>query len=192
MISCNSINSRTAHVKVPISTLLKFVINPLIKYKIERILSYCLIKLNPISMKAIKFLAFLAFTLTISFNVFSQDKTGQVYLIRSTGYTGSAINYRLYIDGQLVCKLKNKSFSIHDITAGEHTVSVASGGISNGKKSTPLKVTVAEGKTNYISIVSTQSGYVNKLTCQEITKNSADPLLAKTTQNNNCLPASEK
>ncbi|MET4139603.1 hypothetical protein [Pedobacter sp. UYP1] len=138
-------------------------------------------------MKTIKFFAFLALTLTVSFNVFSQDKPGQVYLIRSTGYTGSAVNYRIYIDDKLVCKLKNKSFSIHDIGNGEHTVSVVSGGISNGKKSAPLKITVAEGKVNYISVVSTQSGYANKITCQEITQNSADPLLAKATQNKSCL-----
>lgn len=139
-------------------------------------------------MKTIKIFALLAFMLTISFNVFSQSKTGKVYLIRSTGYTGSAVNYKLYIDDQLVCKLKNKSFSIQDISTGEHTVSVVSGGISNGKHSVPLKITVVEGKVNYISIVSTQSGYVNKITCQEITQNSAEPLLTKATQNKDCLP----
>jgi len=139
-------------------------------------------------MKTIKIFAFLAFMFTVPFSAFSQDKTGQVYLMRATGYTGAAINYRLYIDNQLVCKLKNKSFSIQDISAGEHTVSVASGGISNGKQSVPLKITVVEGKVNYISVVSTQSGYLNKITCQEITKNSADPLLTKATQNKNCLP----
>jgi hypothetical protein len=140
-------------------------------------------------MKMIKFFAFLALMFTASLNAFSQAKTGQVYLIRSTGYTGSAINYRLYIDDQLACKLKNKSFSIHDIGVGQHTVSVVSGGISNGKKSEPLTITVVEGKANYVSVVSTQSGYVNKIACQEITQNSADPLLAKATQNKNCLPA---
>lgn len=139
-------------------------------------------------MKSIKFFSFVALMLALSFSAFSQDKTGQVYMIRATGYTGSAVNYRLYIDDQLVCKLKNKSFSVHDISAGEHTISVSSGGISNGKKSTPLKFTVEQGKVNYISIVSTQAGYVNKITCQEITKNSADPVLAKATENKNCLP----
>lgn len=139
-------------------------------------------------MKSIKSLILFAFFFSLSFNAFSQDKTGQVYLIRVTGYTGSAVNYRLYIDDQLVCKLKNKSYSIHDISVGDHTVTVVSGGISNGKKSEPLKITVAEGKTNYISVVSTQAGYVNKITCQEITRNSADPMLTKATENKNCLP----
>jgi hypothetical protein len=138
-------------------------------------------------MKAIKSLLLFAFLFTASFGAFSQTKTGQVYLIRYTGYTGSAINYSFYIDDQLVCKQKNKSYSIHDMSVGEHTVSVVSGGISNGKKSTPLKFTVIEGKVNYISVVSTQSGYVNKITCQEITQNSAEPLLAKSTEKKDCL-----
>ncbi|MES2486829.1 MAG: DUF2846 domain-containing protein [Bacteroidota bacterium] len=138
-------------------------------------------------MKAIKTLSLLAFFVTASFGAFSQSKTGQVYLIRSTGYTGSAVNYSFYVDGELICKMKNKLFSIHDLPVGDHTVSVVSGGISNGKKSTPLKITVAEGKVNYVSVVSTQAGYVNKITCQEITQNSADPIMAKIKQKTDCL-----
>jgi hypothetical protein len=137
-------------------------------------------------MKTIKLLAVFAILLTTSFNVFSQTKTGQVYLIRLTGYAGSAVNYRFYIDDQLICKLKNKSFSIHDLPVGDHTVSVVSGGLSNGKKSTPLKITVAEGKVNYVSVVSTEAGYVNKINVQEITQNSAEPILAKTKQKTDC------
>ena len=140
-------------------------------------------------MKTIKILAFFALMLTLSFNGFSQTKTGQVYLIRVTGYTGSAVNYSFYVDDTLICKLKNKSFSIHNLPVGPHTVSVVSGGLSNGKKSAPLKILVIEGETNYISVVSTQAGYVNKITCQEITKNSAEPLLAKSKENKDCLPA---
>jgi hypothetical protein len=137
-------------------------------------------------MKTIKFLVVFAFMLTTSLNVFSQTKTGQVYLIRFTGYAGSAVNYRFYIDDQLACKLKNKSFSIHDLPVGDHTVSVVSGGLSNGKKSTPLKITVVEGKANYVNVVSTEAGYVNKINVQEITQNSADPILAKTKQKTDC------
>ncbi|TDO20668.1 DUF2846 domain-containing protein [Pedobacter duraquae] len=138
-------------------------------------------------MKSIKLFSLLAFCLFSSFSAFSQSTSGQVYLIRATGFTGSAVNYSFYIDGQLVCKQKNKSFSVHDLSPGEHTISVSSGGISNGKKSTPLKVTVVEGKINYVSVVSTQAGYANKITCQEITKNSADPALAKSKQKTDCL-----
>jgi hypothetical protein len=61
-----------------------------------------------------------------------------------------------------------------------------SGGLSNGKKSTPLKITVVEGKANYVNVVSTEAGYVNKINVQEITQNSADPILAKTKQKTDC------
>jgi hypothetical protein len=138
-------------------------------------------------MKTIKFLSLAVFLLTGSFGSFAQTKTGQVYLIRSTGYTGSAVNYSFYVDDQLACKMKNKSFSIHDLPVGDHTVSVTSGGISTRKKSVPLKITVIEGKVNYVSVVSTQAGYANKITCQEITENSASPILAKATQKKDCL-----
>ncbi|WP_316814432.1 DUF2846 domain-containing protein [Pedobacter heparinus] len=138
-------------------------------------------------MKTIKLLSLTVFLLIGALGTFAQTTTGQVYLIRSTGYTGSAVNYSFFVDDQLTCKMKNKSFSIHDLPVGEHTVSVSSGGISTGKKSAPLKITVTEGKINYVSVVSTQAGYANKITCQEITENSAAPILAKATQKKDCL-----
>jgi len=138
-------------------------------------------------MKAFKLLALLAFLLTGSYSAQSQTKTGKVYLIRVTGYAGLAVNYQFYVDGKLICKQKNKSYSVHDLSVGDHTITIKGGGLSNGKKSAPLKFTVAEGKTNYVSVVSTEAGYVNKINCQEITQNSATPLLAKAKQKTNCL-----
>jgi len=138
-------------------------------------------------MKAFKLLALLAFLLTGSYSAQSQTKTGKVYLIRVTGYAGLAVNYQFYVDGKLICKQKNKSYSVHDLSVGDHTITIKGGGLSNGKQSAPLKFTVVEGKTNYVSVVSTEAGYVNKINCQEITQNSAEPLLAKAKQKMNCL-----
>lgn len=138
-------------------------------------------------MKTLQFFVLFLIFQAGTFAAFSQTNTGKVYLIRSTGFTGSAVNYSFYIDGQLACKMKNKSFSVHDLSIGEHTVSVVSGGLSNGKKSVPLKITVATDKINYVSVVSTENGYVNKITCQEITQNSAEPLLLKAKQKKDCL-----
>ncbi|WP_442587559.1 DUF2846 domain-containing protein [Pedobacter sp. AW31-3R] len=138
-------------------------------------------------MKTLQFFVLVLIFQAGTFAAFSQTNTGKVYLIRSTGFTGSAVNYSFYIDGQLACKMKNKSFSVHDLGIGEHTVSVVSGGLSNGKKSVPLKITVATDKINYVSVVSTENGYVNKITCQEITQNSAEPLLLKAKQKKDCL-----
>ena len=138
-------------------------------------------------MKAFKLLALLGFLLTGSFSAYSQTNTGKVYLIRVTGYAGLAVNYHFYIDGKLVCKQKNKSYSVHDLSVGDHTVSITTGGLPTAKKTAPLKITVIEGKTNYVNVVSTEAGYVNKINCQEITRNSAEPLLAKAKAKTNCL-----
>ncbi len=138
-------------------------------------------------MKAFKLFALLAFLLTGSFGAHSQTSTGKVYLIRVTGYAGLAVNYHFYVDGKLVCKQKNKSYSVHDLSVGEHTVSITTGGLRTAKKTAPLKITVVEGKTNYVNVVSTEAGYVNKINCQEITQNSAEPLLAKAKEKTNCL-----
>ena len=71
------------------------------------------------------------------------------------------------MDGQLLCKLKNKSYSMHNLSVGDHPINVVSGGLSNGKKSLPLKITVAENQSNYMSVFSTESRYINKITAQE-------------------------
>jgi len=138
-------------------------------------------------MKEIKLLIILFFLFIGSFNAQSQTATGKVYLIRSTGYAGLAVNYHFYVDGKLVCKQKNKTFSIHDLSVGDHLVNVTSGGLKTAKKTPPVKITVVEGKTNYVSVVSTESGYVNKIACQEITENSAQPMLANAREKTNCL-----
>jgi hypothetical protein len=138
-------------------------------------------------MKTLKLVTLLVFLLTASFSAFSQTGTGKVYFIRSTGYAGSAVNYHFFVDGNLVCKQKNKTFSIHDLSAGDHLISITTGGLPTAKKAPPLKITVVEGKTNYVSVVSTEAGYVNKIACQEITQNSAEPLLAKAKEKTDCL-----
>jgi hypothetical protein len=122
--------------------------------------------------------------LTSSFGFMSshtQVKTGQICFIRATGYVGSAVNFKVYIDDSLACKMKNKTWSLHTVTVGDHTVSAKNTGLSLDKKSDPFKVTVEEGKITYVDVVC-----ANKVYCQEITKNSADVKMAKLKQNTKC------
>lgn len=87
-------------------------------------------------MKTLKLIALFAFLFTGSFSAHSQAKTGKVYLIRSTGYAGLAVNYHFFVDGKLVCKQKNKSYSIQDLSVGDHMVNVTTGGLKTAKKNT--------------------------------------------------------
>lgn len=117
-----------------------------------------------------------------SIDAFSQSQTGQICFIRSTGYEASAVNFRVFIDDSLVCKLRNKHYSQHTVSAGEHTVSGKNTGLTLDKGSTPLKVKVEGGKTTYISVVLAS----NKVSCLEITQNSADEVLKKVKPATNC------
>jgi len=112
----------------------------------------------------------------------AQQNTGKIYFIRATDYVGTLINYGFYIDDQLVCKLKNNHYSIHDVPAGEHKVSIQNRGYGKRKKSQPLTINVKEGENNYLSVGSASSLYL-----QEITASSAEELLKKVAINSKCL-----
>jgi hypothetical protein len=132
-------------------------------------------------MKKISLLSLLTVLLLISSVCFSQEKTGQVYFIRATGYVSSAVNFRVYLDDSLVCKLKNKTYSVHTVKAGKHTVRAANTGLSSHKKSAPFEVEVKEGQTTYVDVV-----WANTVSCQEITANSAQSKLKGIKQATNC------
>lgn len=77
---------------------------------------------------------------------------------------------------------KHKHYSIHDVPAGEHRVSIQNRGLGKRGKSKPLTVNVKEGEITYLSAGSSSSLYL-----QEITGASAEELLKKAALNKNCL-----
>ena len=133
-------------------------------------------------MKTIRLIVTLLFMLSITGMALAQDKTGKIYVIRRTGMNGSAVNFRIYLDGELICKMKNKSYSVHDVNQGEHTISVVSGGLPDSRIKIPVKFTVVSSKNNYFMI---NSG--NELLCMEITQSAAEPMIAKSVQIKDCL-----
>ncbi|WP_214227713.1 DUF2846 domain-containing protein [Pedobacter sp. B4-66] len=130
---------------------------------------------------------FIAIGISCLFVAFKPQDTGQVYFIRSTNSVGSLINYKVYIDDKLVCKLKNKRYSLHNIPAGEHTVSVSNTGIGSHAKSRPLKINVVADKSNYLIVINGPQIYL-----QEAVESSAQELLKKVAATANCLPSDEK
>lgn len=137
-------------------------------------------------MKKTQLLLFVMLLVAGSFSAFSQEKTGKVVFIRYTGEQGALVNDKVYIDGKLTCKLKNNRFSSHDVPVGEHQLTTRSGGLPAGKMD-PLTITVVEGKTNYVELVTTTTGMGSaKLYCQEVTENSAQVLLKKVKQETDC------
>lgn len=114
-------------------------------------------------------------------SVFAQSKTGQICFIRSTGFNGSAVNFKVYIDDSLACKLKNKTYSLHAVPAGKHNVTSKNTGLGSTKKSTPFEVDVKEGKITYVAIINN-----GKVYCEEITEASGARQIKTLVQNTRC------
>lgn len=112
----------------------------------------------------------------------AQDKTSEVTFIRANKYMGSAVNFRVYVDGKLVCKVPNNRYSSQQLSLGTHTVTVEAGGIVLGSKApAPLQIDVKEGETIYVELASKKGMHG-----QVLTKASADFLMKKAKAVSHC------
>lgn len=135
-------------------------------------------------MKAIVFTIFL-FSGFVNSGL-TQD-TGEVYLLRDTGNDGSAWAFRVFMDDHLICKLNNKRFSIHSVEAGEHQFFVQYSGNNPKNEAERIKVKIQPGKTYYILLIQKRGAFKENIFCQEVTENSAKPLLSSLKQDKKCL-----
>jgi len=137
-------------------------------------------------MKIIKPIALSLFCLVNILTATAQDK-GKVYFIRSTGFQGSAVAFTAFVDKELVCKLNNKKYSIHDVSPGEHIFTVQFAGKNAKAKAEPIKINIEAGKTYYIQMVFQTGLLKNNLYCQEVTENSAKTVLVDCVQDTKCF-----
>jgi Protein of unknown function (DUF2846) len=107
----------------------------------------------------------------------STRQTATVYFMRSTGFTGSAQGFTVFIDDNVVCKLNNKRYSVHQVAPGTHRFSVQFAGKNAKDKAERIEISTEAGKTYYIQLIF-QSGLLkNNLYCQEVTESSAKTIL---------------
>jgi len=131
----------------------------------------------------IKIFSVLLITVSCLFSSFKPQESGQVYFLRSTNNVGSLLAYKVYIDDELVCHLKNNRYSLHNIPAGEHTVTIQGSGLGSHAKSRPLKITVLPDKSNYMVVINGSDLYM-----QEAVESSAKELLKRLAETRECLP----
>ncbi len=112
------------------------------------------------------------FFLGITCSALAQSGTARVYLIREGMYEGSAVSCSIFKDEELLCKLNNKRYSVHDIAPGKYTFHAQWSGNKPGKDSRgDVVVTLEEGKTYYLKFNSVSrafNGYVGMI---EVTEN---------------------
>jgi hypothetical protein len=119
-------------------------------------------------------------------NVQIEEETkGEIIFIRDTGYNGSAIACRTFIDENLTSKINNRRFTKHLIEAGEYDMSAQFYGKKRRKKARISKINVEAGKTHYVLLVYRVRFWNTRLDLVEITETSAQPWLEEMKEDKN-------
>lgn len=103
----------------------------------------------------------------------------KIYVVRSTGHTASAINLRVVVDDVIYCKIKNNRYAVFWVEPGVHRFNATSWDKSGTPEKFALKMPVEAGKSYYMSMRLKQKLVSTEIFLEEITYNSAAPLLEK-------------
>jgi hypothetical protein len=116
----------------------------------------------------------------------SKNKMAKVYLIRATGYNGSATNMRAIVDDETVCKIANNRYSIIYLSRGKHVFHATTFVKPKAKDKFNLEVPLEAGKTYYLRMIRKTRALTEDYYFEEITYNSASPYLEKLKEEKNC------
>ena len=138
-----------------------------------------------------KFIIVLLISLSFNAVMQAQDgqakETGKIYFLRSTGFQGSVVAFKTFIDGEFVCKLNNRKYSIHEVPVGKHECSVQFGGKKSKEKAEKFEVLVEAGKVTYVKLVFETGAFINNIYCEEVTENTAIQNMKMMEEDTKCL-----
>ncbi len=103
----------------------------------------------------------------------------KIYVVRSTGHIASAVNLRVLVDDVAFCKVRNNRYAVFFVQPGNHTFYATSWDKPRAIDKFGLKMPVEPGKTYYMSMRIKQRFFDVEIFLEEITYNSAAPLLQK-------------
>jgi hypothetical protein len=112
---------------------------------------------------------------------------GKICFLRSTGLVGFYAHFKTYIDGNLVCKLDNKKYSIHEVCAGNHECYVIFGGSKFNEKAEKCKIKVESDKITYVQFFLENGSLSFRIYGEEITEDKAKEKIKKMKEETKCL-----
>lgn len=121
----------------------------------------------------------------LSVEAFSQSDTtgaGSICIMRSTGFTGSAKKYKLFMDGRFMCKIPNNSYVKYSVDPGEHSFAVQTGGKELWPATEQVEVSVTVGGTSFLSIAMAMGMVDTRLSLNEVAEKNAEPRMKKLRQ----------
>ena len=122
----------------------------------------------------------------------AQDKenteTGKIYFLRSTGFQGSAAAFKTFIDGEFICKLNNKKYSVHEVAVGKHNCFVKAEKKESGESAEKFEVQVEAGKITYVQLIYEVGFFKSyRLYCEEVAEDLAKKKIEKMSEDTECL-----
>ncbi|GAA3756057.1 hypothetical protein [Flavobacterium ginsengiterrae] len=114
-------------------------------------------------------------------------KKSKVIFLRSTGLAGSGAFFKTFIDGELVCKLNNRKYSVHEVPVGNHECSVSFGGLKINEKAERNQINVEENKITYVEFFMKNEIISYRIYGKEITQDEAKKKLKKMKEDVKCL-----
>jgi hypothetical protein len=109
-----------------------------------------------------------------------------VYIIRATGLPQNLVNFRVLVDDVMHCKVANNRYAVLKVKPGKHTFYITTWDLPGKREKLGLEISIEGGKTYYLRMVNKQRFFEGQLYFEEITRNSAIPLLEQYKEDTNC------
>jgi len=103
----------------------------------------------------------------------------KIYVIRSTGHVGSAVNLRVVVDGVNKCKVRNNRYAVVFVEPGTHQFNATSWDKPGTPEKFALKMPVEAGRTYYMTMQIKQKFMGIEIYLEDVTYNTAAPMLSK-------------
>jgi len=108
----------------------------------------------------------------------ANNTNGSVSILRSTGFGASLRKFANFIDGEKICKLKNKRCVQYELVPGNYEFAIQMGGKKLKRKTASMALSVAP-KGNYYLEVDKKNGFISvKTSLAETTKAIAEDFMA--------------
>ena len=102
------------------------------------------------------------------------DDFATVYIYRGGQFFGSALNYAIFANEEMVCKLSNNRYIEYKAKPGKLSLTAHRGGVELFKKETGLDLNVEAGKKYYVKGDQKSSITRTRLELSEVTENTAN------------------
>jgi len=105
--------------------------------------------------------------------------TCNVFILRATGFTASARQFKIFVDGNLACKIQNNKYVVLELPPGKHSFAMQLDGKQLKQKTERREILTQEGKNYYLSSLLEMGAFSNRIRLDELSEESGHFRLKK-------------